>query len=384
MSSDLQKAFKKLLRKNKELILEAKNRTQLSTKAIIWHQVIESKYIETKQRLIIILNSRGCRYALKETGPCFNCGLVTASSLGQKVSLKDMSTQLKTIRNHYNFNNGQIVELDLFNSGSMLDEWQVASNVREALFKEVVKMPSVKDILIDSRPEDINEAKLKSITKIIRNKKLWVGIGLESINDQIRNLSVNKGFSVQHFEDSIRILKQSGCNLFVYQIFKPAFITEQEAITDAIETARYIHNIARKYRLNYRISLEPAVIQGDCLMRYLYEKNLYKTPWLWSIIEVIKKTQPFTKGRLRVGIPEEVPKVVDRRKNYNINGNKCPCTDEVEKCIHEYNKKRSLDVFKKLPKCTCKERWQLQLQKDKKLIAFITLEDRIKKIAALI
>jgi hypothetical protein len=368
---------------NKKCVKDGRYKKKISAMDIVWHQLVEleppSITQKNKKRLIVILNSRGCSYAIGGEGPCFNCGLVTASSQGREVSYKNTIKQFDKILNHYNFNDLNIVELDLFNAGSLLDDWQIGAAARESLFAKIATIDRIKDILIDSRPEDVTEDKILRIKKIIKNKQLWVGIGLETSNDRIRNLCINKNFSLKNFEKAVKILNKYKVNLFAYLIFKPAFLTEYEAIKNAKDTIKYLSSFSKMLSIPLRISLEPGVVQGDCLLTKLYSEGFYNTPWLWSIIKVIKETYKYANGCLRVGIPEEIPKIIDRRRNYSKTEKTCRCSSLVEKHISNYNQKRTIDIFDFLPKCDCQKRWKAFLTKER-IESQIPLEKRINLI----
>jgi hypothetical protein len=99
------------------------------------------------------------------------------------------------------------------------------------------------------------------------------------------------------------------------------------------------------------------------------------------VVRVIFKTHEFSRGRLRVGIPEEVPKVLDRRRNYDEKGKTCACSPLLEDCIAEYNKTKELTAFDNLPKCKCETRWKDFLEKEKNR-GERTLEERAKRIVS--
>lgn len=245
------------------------------------------------------------------------------------------------------------------------------------MFAEIATIDKIKDILIDSRPEDITEEKILTIKKIIGDKELWVGIGLETADDVVRNLCINKSFLLKNFETAVKILQKLKVNLFVYLMFKPAFLTEQEAIEDAKRTIKYLTDLSKKLSIPLRISLEPGVVQEDCLLTELYLKGFYATPWLWSVVKVIKETYQFTNGCLRVGIPEEVPQIIDRRHNYNANGASCYCSELIEKCILDFNQRKEINAFDCLPRCACRNNWRIFLREEKDK-SKIPLEERIK------
>jgi radical SAM enzyme (TIGR01210 family) len=373
------KLLRDLQRINKSVVHRRENFEKTSTSSHIWHQVVESQGQGLEKRLIVILNSRGCSYAVNNAGPCFNCGLVTASSQGEAVSCAETEQQIETILRTLDFTGHNITELDLFNAGSLLNDWQVSPEIRSMLFEKISSINSIEDILIDSRPEDIDEKKLLEIKDKIGHRRLWVGIGLETADDTIRNFCINKNFSLNDFEQAVDVLKSCGAHLFSYVMFKPAILTEWEAIDDVVNTIRYLSSLSSKKNISLKISLEPGVVQGDCLLTSMYANDLYTTPWLWSVVRVIFKTHEFSMGRLRVGIPEEVPKVLDRRRNYEEKGETCACSPSVENCIAEYNKTKELTAFDSLPKCECERRWEAFLEEEKNR-GERTLGERAKEV----
>ncbi|MBW1742530.1 MAG: hypothetical protein JRJ47_03760 [Deltaproteobacteria bacterium] len=358
------KLLRNLQRINKSVVRKRENFEKTSTSSHIWHQVVESQEQGLQKRLIIILNSRGCSHAVNNTGPCFNCGLVTASNQEEAISCAETEEQIERILKTQDFAGENITELDLFNAGSLLNDWQVSPEIRSMLFEKIGRINSVEDILIDSRPEDVDEKKLLQIKDKIGQRRLWIGIGLETADDTIRNFCINKNFLLNDFEEAVDVLKSCDAHLFSYVMFKPAILTEREAIDDAVNTIRYLSDLSSGKDIALRISLEPGVVQGDCLLTSMYANGLYTTPWLWSVVRVIFETHEYSGDRLRVGIPEEVPRVLDRRRNYDEKGETCACSASVEHCIAGYNKTKKLSAFNNLPKCECEKRWKVLLEEE--------------------
>ena len=378
MSEDIKSSLRSLQRINKGVVSRGEFSEDVVTTEAIWHQLVESGE-NGEKRLILILNSRGCSFALKNVGPCFNCGLVTASNQGAALTTEEVARQFDAITGRYDFQQENITELDLFNAGSMLDDWQVPTEMRGMLFQRISKLDTVNKVLIDSRPEDITREKIASLRSTLGNTQLWVGIGFETASDEIRNLCINKDFLLSDFEKAVDILAEENANLFTYLMFKPAFITEHEAIEDIKQTTEYLSRLSAAKNIPLQISLEPGVVQGDCLLTHLYTKGLYSTPWLWSVIRTVKESYHHTDGRLRIGIPEEVPKVLDRRRNYGPDNSTCSCSSIIEKSIIEYNTTRSLTAFSDLPECSCQKQWARQLEEEK-ASSHIPLRKRVSSI----
>ena len=88
---------------------------------------------------------------------------------------------------------------------SFLDDEEFQPETRLEIIKRVVNLPSIQNILAETRPEFVKEESLKSLVAVCDGKPLELGIGMESSNDFVRETLINKGFSSQNLQDSIEI-----------------------------------------------------------------------------------------------------------------------------------------------------------------------------------
>jgi radical SAM enzyme (TIGR01210 family) len=134
-----------------------------------------------------------------------------------------------------------------------------------------------------------------------------------------------------------------------YILLKPPFFSEREAILDSI------HSIETAFSLGVKtVSLEAMTVQKYTLVEYLYNNDLYQMPWLWSIVEVIKRTAHL--GRVIIGLFKFYPSPDSVPNNCHL------CNNKVMDAIIEYNKTLRPDVFNQL-QCKCKEDWKEVLEK---------------------
>ena len=75
-------------------------------------------------------------------------------------------------------------------------------------------------------------------------------------------------------------------------------------------------------------------------------------PWLWSIIEVIKKTSHL--GRVYVGLFKFYPSPDSVPNNCDL------CNDNIMNAIVEYNRTLRTEIFDELH-CQCKDDWEKNL-----------------------
>ena len=150
---------------------------------------------EIGKEFTIILRTRGCSWALSEHGGCSMCGYYLDANK------KDVSaTQIINQFDHAFDNKINEIKQDsnnfilkIFNSGSFLDEIEIPKNVRNYILEKISKVEKIKEIVIESRVEYITSEKLVEIKEVLNNKHIEIAIGLETVNDYIRNCYINKG-----------------------------------------------------------------------------------------------------------------------------------------------------------------------------------------------
>jgi radical SAM enzyme (TIGR01210 family) len=139
------------------------------------------------------------------------------------------------------------------------------------------------------------------------------------------------------------------------------FLSEKESIENAIETVEHSFAVGAT-----TVSLEASTIQDYTLMSYFYKHGLYTTPWLWSILEIVKRAK--SNGKLIVGLfkffpsPSAVP-------------NNCEyCNEKVMNTIIQYNRTLDKRAFNGLT-CNCKKEWEKALK-----VKPLPFEERLKPI----
>jgi radical SAM enzyme (TIGR01210 family) len=223
--------------------------------------------------LTMVLTTKGCSWARRDG--CTMCGYNVNSN--PYVQAPDIQKQFNQVIAHY----GKAFKIvKLFTSGSFLDKEEVPIDVRDTILSELKDMPKV---IVESRPEYVTPEICDDIART--NEHVEVAIGLETSSDRIRNNCVNKGFS---FGDFIRASETAIAHDFTvkaYLLLKPPFMTEREALEDALQSVRDAAPYADT------ISLNLCNVQKGTLVEALWKKGLYRPPWLWTAVEVLKRMQ---------------------------------------------------------------------------------------------
>ncbi len=235
----------------------------------------------------IILRTKGCSWALGDYGGCSMCGYIQDSTI-EKID------QIHII-NQFNYAFEEKISeitsdeddfiIKIYNSGSFFDDDEISADVREHIFKKIADVPKIKEVVIESRVDYITNEKLNIMKSILKDKYVEVAIGLETVNDYIRNNYINKGLKFKDFLDAIHLCKKNDIGIRAYLLFKPPFINEQTAIDDCANSIQKLVEL----KIN-TISINPLNIQKNSLVEYLFYQNRYRPPWFYSLFKCLLKT----------------------------------------------------------------------------------------------
>jgi radical SAM enzyme (TIGR01210 family) len=233
----------------------------------------------------IIFRSPGCAWARSESGGCTMCGYIndrappeiTAENLWNQFT-NALERQKEILENSAN----RIV-YKMFTSGSFLDPKEIPESVQLEILTRLSQYPTIKEIVVESRPEYITEAILSKYKTLLAQKYFEVGVGVESSDDTIRRDIINKGFTWQNILIARDRLHQFGFGIKAYLIFKPPFLSEYTALFDITQSIRQCVEAGFD-----TISINPTNIQTHTLCEELFDENKFRSPWIYSLLWAIK------------------------------------------------------------------------------------------------
>ncbi|HWG90449.1 MAG TPA: archaeosine biosynthesis radical SAM protein RaSEA [Candidatus Thermoplasmatota archaeon] len=285
---------------------------------------------------VVILRTRGCRWAL--TGGCTFCGYVNDSFV-RKIDGAELVAQWENALQSYA---GEPI-LKIYTSGSFFDPYEVPEEAQKAI---LANMPEgLKKLNVESQAVDITEKRMELVMSSFPKDrvKLEIGVGLEAANYEVARYSVNKEFFMEDYRKAAAVAKQHGATLKAYTMVKPPFLTEREAIESAVETAREAGPHSST------ISFNPMNIQKNTLVDKLWKRGQYRPPWLWSVVEILKRGKQVTDTVVKSD-PVAGGKV---RGSHNCG----KCDEYVLAAIRDFNVHQNPKVFDRL-KCDCKKVWE--------------------------
>jgi radical SAM enzyme (TIGR01210 family) len=268
------------------------------------------------------------------------------------VSEEDLWSQFEKAMQNYK--DEKIIKL--FTSGSFLDPSEIPILVQYKILSTLSEQ--VEKISVESRPEYVTEKMLASVQKIMSSKVFEIGIGLETSNDLVREKAINKGFTFHDYQKAAILLKKHKMNVKTYVLMKPPFLTEKESLDDCIRTTKAIAPYTDL------ISLNPTNVQRHTVVEYLWKRNQYRPPWLWSVVEFLQQSKNITDAFVKC----DVVGGGSMRGAHNCG----ICDREVLNAIEEFSLSQKKDAFHGLT-CDCQEKWYDQL--DLENLSFGSLVD---------
>lgn len=292
--------------------------------------------------IFIILPTPGCAHALSESGGCTMCSYIADSPL-ENVSSSQLIDIFKNLMERHEIKPKTVVKI--FVSGSFLNEQELPKEARDEILKMINNEENIEEVVVESRPEYVKEEIIQECCNLLPDKIFEVSIGLESSSDYIKKYRINKGFLNEDFKRAINTIKSLKSDYKItskaYLFVKPILTSEKEAIEDAVASAKYAEKIGVD-----RISFCPATIHKGTLMELLWRRGSYQPPWIWSVLEIIKKVR----SEVKIPVIMDTSGFGTRRGPFNCK----KCNKKFKNLIIESNLKQTIpEEFK----CDCKDKW---------------------------
>ncbi|MDO9516710.1 MAG: archaeosine biosynthesis radical SAM protein RaSEA [Methanosarcinaceae archaeon] len=295
--------------------------------------------------LTIIFKTSGCWWG--KAGGCTMCGYVYDSAIDPP-SPEDLETQLD--RALYKAGDMDEFMLKIFTSGSFFDEREIPPQVRQNILRRLADDERIPKVIAETRPEFVTDDVMDECTSILGSTKFEIAVGLETSSDIIRKDSINKGFTFADFVHASETAKKHGVTTKAYLMLKPPFLSEGEAMDDIIQSI----DDAAPYAGTISINL--CNVQNGTFVESLWQKGQYRSPWLWSIVEIIKKAKPAHPSTLIMSDPVAAG---SKRGPHNCK----QCSYDVADAIRKFSVTQDIGVLDEL-KCDCMELWKKVLELD--------------------
>jgi radical SAM enzyme (TIGR01210 family) len=258
-----------------------------------------------------------------------------------------MNDQLDVLEAKLSEYNPSLVKI--YTSGSFFDEQEVPPSIRH----RVAILCRGRFLTVECRADFVDPETIEAFQESLKSEKgeggLIVAIGLETSSDYIREKCIDKGLTFDQYVQAAAAIRKAGGLVKTYLLYKPAYITEQEAYDDM---SRSVRDILPHTDF---VSMNPCSVQRHTIVERLWKQGSYRPPYLWSVVKVLAESPVHIicdtlgggqkRGAHNCGICDQM--ILDAIKDYNLNADQ-----ELIRSVME------------MP-CNCKSEWEYVMEHEK-------------------
>ncbi|MCI4340681.1 MAG: archaeosine biosynthesis radical SAM protein RaSEA [Thermoplasmata archaeon] len=238
----------------------------------LWREP-EALGAERVTAFVAILRTRGCYWA--DVKGCSMCGYAK-DTLGRSATPEELAKQLEGVLRAYR----DEPYVKFYTSGSFLDDREVDPESRRAFLAAFAGR--ARRVLFETLPEFAQPSTLTPLQAVFPGE-IEVALGLESTQPIVLQRFINKGSPPSDYLDAAGRVRALGLRAKAYLLLKPPHLTEGESIEDVV---RSIEIAAPHFDA---ISVNPVHIQNGTVVEWLYRRGRYRPPWLWSLVEAMRR-----------------------------------------------------------------------------------------------
>jgi radical SAM enzyme (TIGR01210 family) len=299
--------------------------------------------VELGTALSIVLSTEGCAHARGSEGGCTMCSYLLDGTSKNPTSEELLNQFLEAMKKVEKA--AAPISVKIYTSGSFLDTEEIPLTARNQILTTIAHDDRIKEVVLESRPEYVQESILEKVRSLLGDRSIELAMGLESSNDQIRSLCINKNFNFVAFKEAIDIGKKFEIGTRAYILLKPPFMTERDALLDAQQTISDAIDAGAT-----TVSLNPVNVQSNTLVESLWKRQKYRPPWLWSVVEVLEYAHEAAKGKVRVVCD---PAAAGKKRGTHNCGK---CDKSFVNAIRQFSLTQNISTFDGL-QCECKDLW---------------------------
>jgi radical SAM enzyme (TIGR01210 family) len=317
-------------------------------------------------QLQIGTQSYGCVHFRKDLIGCLNCGLASRARF-RKPTIGEIVSQVELALSDNAEFLGNLSYVCIQGDGSFLSPIEVPKEAVYSVARRLRELPSIHTVTMETRLDYIYrdlEHILKVRSILAPEKRLEIAIGLESSSEFVRNVLFHKGISAECSAEKIFMeLASNDIDILLYVFVKPALLTEEESIFDAIRTLFYVHDMASEApNVSWTASIQPSFIQPDTFLEWRYKKGLFQPPFLWSIAKILLCGAE-GKAKIHLGSTNDYPPPIAVPANRRSDGSICECSEMFYEVLQQYNQHGSIEtLLRELPHCSCRSVWLKNLR----------------------
>ena len=263
-----------------------------------------------------------------------------------------------------------VQRLHLGPGGSFFTDSEVSPVVRQGVIRRLEGLPFLRYLGIETRAPFVDEECLERLMEDLPLgvRAVTLGFGLECVSDLPRMAAINKGYGpkqIEHALATMRAVSQRHPDVELrfeaYVMLRPLFMTEQEAIDEALATIAWAMERDAETAVLFLNTVKPRTLQHlfhaepDVPAELRYEPPYYRTA-----IEVLRRLPSEWRERTVVLGPQSAVEAVGMPRGCSL------CSWPLNGALVAHNLYRDPGLLHAAAEiaCPCRSQWESELLVD--------------------
>jgi carbamoyltransferase len=191
-------------------------------------------------------------------GQCNHCDI--GEGEGHAVDAAHHARRWAWFQHHYRREWASIEHLVFYNSGSVLAQKEMSPEALRFLCEQAAKLPNLKMLSLDSREGFVTRDRVRPVRDgLPSNVALRIILGLESADDEVRLIQLNKRMPLDAVRRAAQAVAESGdaVGLWLNLVFAPPGVAADAAVEDLLGGIRFGAELCRRYGLPLDFNIHP-------------------------------------------------------------------------------------------------------------------------------
>lgn len=246
--------------------------------------------------------NKQCRNDLN--GSCLMCDY---GRLNGSVSIQTYLDEMRRILREYN---SEIKFLLICSNGSILDEYQVSTELLIEILK-ISQNCTIPNVIIETHYRDVTIERLELIKNFL-HKPIIIEMGLETINSKYQGIFFMKGIDMKLYEETINRIQSYGYDIEINLMLGLPFLSAGEQFEDIKKSIEWV------FDKGCTPVIFPINIKPHTMLRYIYDIGLYSPISIWMLIILLDSLKPEILKRIIIAwygnrdepYPEDTPTIM--------------------------------------------------------------------------
>ncbi len=149
------------------------------------------------------------------------------------------------------------------------------------LYERVLGYPEIVGLSIGTRPDCLSNEMIDFLARLNKKKEVWIELGLQTVHETTAKF-INRGYSLDVFEDAYRRLTSAGLKVVVHVILG----LPKESDEDILDTVRYVSSLKPTL---FGVKLQLLHVLKGTKLAEIYEQEAFRIFELDEYIDLICK-----------------------------------------------------------------------------------------------